>query len=54
MVYGAEPILPTDLDYDSPRVNAYDEQWSNEAWQDAIDQLAELHGVTLLRLAMYQ
>ena len=25
MVYGAEAILPTDLDYGAPRIRAYDE-----------------------------
>jgi hypothetical protein len=26
LVYGAEAILPTDLEYGSPRVKAYDDQ----------------------------
>jgi hypothetical protein len=30
LVYGAEAILPTDLEYGSPRARAYDDQ-SNQA-----------------------
>jgi hypothetical protein len=26
LVYGAKAILPTDLEYDSPRTKAYDDQ----------------------------
>jgi hypothetical protein len=31
MVYGAEVMLPTDLDYGAPRVQAYDEERSEES-----------------------
>lgn len=54
MLYGSEAILPTDLEYDSPRVKAYDEQGSNAAMEDALDQLDEARDVALLRLAKYQ
>jgi hypothetical protein len=37
MVYGSEAILPTDLEYGSPRVKAYNEQGSNAALEDAMD-----------------
>ena len=39
MVYGAEAILPTDLEYGSPKVKAYSEQGSDTAMEDALDQL---------------
>ena len=47
-------MLPTDLDYDSPRVRAYDEGRSQNALQDALDQLQEVREVALLRSAKYQ
>lgn len=53
MTFGAEAVLPTDLDYDSLRVRAYDEQRSEEARQDALDQLDEACDVAILRLAKY-
>ena len=37
MVYGSEGILPTDLQYGSPRVKAYNEQGSDAALEDAMD-----------------
>ena len=37
MVYGLEAILPTDLEYGSPRVNAYNEEGSDAALEDAMD-----------------
>jgi len=54
MVYGAEAILPTDLDYGSPRVQAYDPQGNETNLQDALDQLDEARDVALLRSAKYQ
>ena len=37
MAYGPEAILPTDLEYGSPRVKAYSEQGSDAAMEDALD-----------------
>jgi len=54
MVYGSKAILPTDLDYGVPRVKAYDEQGAKASLKDAMDQLDEARGVSLLRLAKYQ
>jgi hypothetical protein len=53
MVYGAEAVLPIDLDYGSPRVRAYDEVRSEDARQDALDQLVEARDIALLRLVKY-
>jgi hypothetical protein len=53
MVYGAEAVLPIDLDYGASRVQAYDEGRSEESLQDALDQLDEVRDVALLRLAKY-
>ena len=54
MVYGSEAILPTDLDYGSPRVRAYDEQGNQASLKDAMDQIDEARDVALLRSAKYQ
>ena len=54
MIYGFEAILPTDLDYGTPRISAYDEQGAKASHEDAMDQLDEAHDVALLRSAKYQ
>jgi hypothetical protein len=54
MVHGSEGVLPTDIDYDSPRVQAYTEEGNQVALEDAIDQLDEARDVALLRCAKYQ
>jgi hypothetical protein len=51
MVHGSEAVLPTDIDYCSPRVRAFTEEGNQVALEDAIDQLDEACDVTLLRSA---
>jgi hypothetical protein len=41
MVYGAEVVLPTKLQYGSPRVRAYQLDVTEEARKDTIDLLIE-------------
>jgi hypothetical protein len=41
MVYGSEAVLPTDLEYGSPRLKAYNEQTNKETRENAVDQLEE-------------
>lgn len=53
MVYGAEDILPTDLDYRAPTVVAYDEKLAEASLEQAKDELDEAHEVTLARSAKY-
>lgn len=53
VVYGAEAVLPTDLDYGVPRVKAYYEQGNEASLEDAMDQLDEARDVALLRSAKY-
>ena len=48
MVYGAEAVLPTDLDYGAPRVLAYDEAKVEEDRQDTLNQLDEAHEIEVL------
>jgi hypothetical protein len=54
MVHGLEAVLPMDIDYDNPRVRAYNEEGNQVALKDAIDQLDESRDVALLRSAKYQ
>jgi hypothetical protein len=54
MVHGSEAVLPTDIDYGSPRVRAYTEGGNQVALEDTIDQLDEARDVALLRSAKYQ
>ena len=54
LVYGAEAILPTDLEYGSPRLKAYQELQSRQAHEDSLDQVDEARDVALLHLARYQ
>ena len=41
LVYGAKAILPTNLEYSSPRLQAYNEQSNRTTREDALDQLEE-------------
>jgi hypothetical protein len=54
MVHVSEAILPTVIDYGSPRVRAYTEEGNKAALEDAIDQLDEARNVVLLQCAKYQ
>jgi hypothetical protein len=54
LVYGAEAILPTDLEYRSPRVRSYDEGTNQRAREDSLDQLDEARTVALMHSARYQ
>jgi hypothetical protein len=54
LVYGAEAILPTDLEYGSPRTKAYDDQSNQTSREDSLDQLEEARDVALLHSVRYQ
>ena len=41
LVNGAEAILPTDLEYGSPRLKAYPEQQNQQVREDSLDQVDE-------------
>jgi LPS O-antigen subunit length determinant protein (WzzB/FepE family) len=47
LVYGSEAVLPTDLEYGSPRLKAYNEQDNDVARENALDQLKEACDVAL-------
>jgi len=54
MVYGSEAVLPTNLEYESPRVQAYNENSCKTFQEDALDQLDEARDVALLHSTKYQ
>jgi hypothetical protein len=54
LVYGSEAMLPTDVEYGSPRLKAYNEQNNDATREDALDQLEKARYVTLLHPARYQ
>jgi hypothetical protein len=54
MVHDSEAVLPTDIDYGSPRVQAYTKEGNQVVLEDVIDQLDEARNVALLRCAKYQ
>jgi hypothetical protein len=54
LVYGAEAILPTDLEYGSPRTRAYVDRSNRTSREDSLDQLEEARDMALLHSARYQ
>lgn len=54
MVYGAEVVMPTDQEHDSPRVVHYTEAANELARQDGVDQLDEARDLARSRTAIYQ
>ena len=53
MVYGAEAVLPSDVHFNAPRVEAYDEDEANETLEDTADLLEDERNVTLARTIVY-
>jgi hypothetical protein len=53
LVYGVEAILPTDLEYGSPRTKAYDDRSNRTNRENSLDQLEEARDVALLHSARY-
>jgi transposase InsO family protein len=54
LVYGAEAVLPMDLEYGSPRVKGYDENANQRACEDSLDQLDKARTVALMHSARNQ
>jgi hypothetical protein len=54
LVYGAEAILPIDLEYGSSRTRSYDDQSNQTNQEDSLDQLEEARDMALLHSARYQ
>jgi hypothetical protein len=41
LVYGAQAMLPTDIEFDAPRVVQYMQEQAKEAREDGVDLLKE-------------
>jgi hypothetical protein len=54
MVYGAEAMLPTDLQYGSPRVWTYQPEVIEESQKDVVDLLKESRDTAIIRSVGYQ
>jgi hypothetical protein len=54
LVYGSEAMLPTDVEYGSPRLKAYNERNNHATRENALDQLEEARDVVLLHSVRYQ
>ena len=54
MVYGAEAVMPIDLEHDSPRVVNYVEEDNEASRQLSVDLLEEARELALARTAIYQ
>jgi hypothetical protein len=54
LVYGSEVVLPTDLEYGSLRLKAYNKQNNDTARENALDQLNKAHDIALLHSVRYQ
>jgi hypothetical protein len=48
LVYRAEAVLPTDLDYGSPRIRAYQEGRNQQDRKDAVDCVDEARDMAVL------
>jgi hypothetical protein len=54
LVYGAEAVLPTDLEYGSPKVKGYDKNTNQRAREDSLDQIDKAHDVAMMHSARYE
>jgi hypothetical protein len=54
LVHGTEAMLPVEITHEAPRIAAYDETTSTEAFQDDVDALNEARDVALARPMQYQ
>jgi hypothetical protein len=54
LVYGAEAVLPTNIEFDAPRVVQYTKKQAKEAHEDGVDLLEEAREQALARSVLYQ
>jgi len=52
-VFGSEAVLPAVVAFRAPRIENYDEEKNDQAWQDDVDRLEEERLVTCVRMAKY-
>jgi hypothetical protein len=54
LVYVVDAVLPTDLEYRSPRLRAYQESSNQRTREDSLDQVDEARDMAMMHLARYQ
>ena len=54
MVHGVEAVLPSDVRFDAPRIQAYEEDEADTELEDASDLLEESRNTALARTVVYQ
>jgi hypothetical protein len=54
LVYGADAVLSTDLEYGSSRTKAYDDRNNQTSREDSLDQLEEARDMALLHSVRHQ
>jgi hypothetical protein len=54
LVYGAEVVLPMNLEYGSPKIKGYDESSNQRAREDSLDQMDEARDMAMMHSARYQ
>jgi hypothetical protein len=54
MMYGSEVVLPSELQYGSPRVQDYQSVEAEQARQDVVDLLEESRDIVIVRSPRYQ
>ena len=54
LVYGAEAVLPTDIEHDAPRIKLYTEAEAKEAREDGVDLVEEARLLAESRSTIYQ
>ena len=53
-MYGAEAVLPSDVCFNAPRFEAYEEDEADSTLEDASDLLEEARNTALAKTAVYQ
>ena len=54
LAYGAEAVLPSDLNHGAPRVKAFDHDRATKAQLDTVDLFEEACEMTVIHSARYQ
>ena len=53
LTYGFEAVLPTELEFGSPRVRNFNEKKSEDSQLEDLDQLEEVRDITTVQSAIY-
>jgi hypothetical protein len=54
LVNGAETVLPTNLEYESPKIKGYDESSNQRAREDSLDKIDEARDVAMMHSTRFQ